>query len=123
VKKRKEFTRKVRAQIIKRAAGNCEQCQAVLKKGEGEIDHILPDALEGDNSLENGKLLCKICHKAKTKKDVQQIRKADRQRDKNNGAIRAKSKIKSGGFSKPDKPPKGKATSSLPPRRLYQKKG
>jgi 5-methylcytosine-specific restriction enzyme A len=32
---RLEFTRKVRAAIIARAAGKCEACSATLKPGEG----------------------------------------------------------------------------------------
>ena len=44
---RKEFSRKVKAAIIKRAAGRCEACKAALKPGEGDVDHILPDALGG----------------------------------------------------------------------------
>lgn len=116
--KRLEFSRKVRAAIIARANGKCEGCGAVLKAGEGEIDHILPNELGGKPEPSNGQWLCKVCHKAKTAKDVARIRKADRQRDKATGAKRPKGKLKSRGFDKAEKPSKGKA--SLPPRNLYK---
>lgn len=81
-----EFSRKVRRQIIERAGGKCEKCGAVLKPGAGEIDHILAAELGGEATPANGRLLCKVCHKAKTADDVRRIRKADRQRDKATGA-------------------------------------
>jgi len=98
---RLEFNRKTRAAIIARAAGKCEACEAVLKPGEGEVDHILPDALGGKPEAANGRLICRVCHKAKTATDIGRIRKADRQGDKASGAVKPK-----GGFSKAPKPPK-----------------
>lgn len=95
---RKEFTRKTKRIIIERAGGKCEKCKAVLKTGECEIDHIIPDAFKGDNQPANGQLLCRVCHAAKTAKDVPAIRKADRRRDKRSGAMKPKGRIKSAGF-------------------------
>src|SRR5690606_19092516 len=66
---RVEFSRKVKAAIIKRAGGKCEKCNAALKAGEGEVDHILPCALGGEATVANGRLLCRVCHKAKTHTD------------------------------------------------------
>lgn len=83
---RQEFSRKTKAQAFERANGCCESCSAKLKVGEVEYDHVLPCALGGDNTLENCACLCKICHNAKTGKDVGMIRKADRQRDYLSGA-------------------------------------
>ncbi|AWC25403.1 HNH endonuclease [Aminobacter sp. MSH1] len=97
---RMEFPRKIRRIIIERAAGCCEQCKAKLKTGEGEIDHILPDALGGEPTVANGRLICRVCHAEKTAADIQRIRKADRQRDRANGAIRPAATIKSQGFPK-----------------------
>lgn len=121
---RKEFTRKSRKAIIDRAKGKCEACKAVLKPGEGEVDHILPCELGGDNSPANGRLLCRVCHKAKTAEDVRRIRKADRQRDKATGAARKPTKMKSRGFEYEKKPAKidKQAVSDaarLPRRQLY----
>jgi len=121
---RKEFTRKTKAAIIKRANGHCEACKAVLKPREGEIDHVLPCSLGGDNSPANGRLLCRVCHKAKTKGDVQKTRKADRQRDKATGAMQSKTKLKSRGFNKTPKHQKINkaavdAVAQVERRRLY----
>ncbi len=91
--KRMEFTRKVKAQIIARANGKCEKCSAMLKTGEGEVDHILPCALGGEATVANGRLLCRVCHVGKTADDIRRVRKFDRQRDKVTGALRPKSAL------------------------------
>ena len=107
---RLEFSRKVRRSIIERAKGCCEACSAKLKAGEGEVDHILPDALGGKPEAANGWLLCRVCHVEKTRVDVGRIRKADRQRDRATGAIRAKQRIKSAGFPRTRAPRAPKPT-------------
>jgi 5-methylcytosine-specific restriction endonuclease McrA len=112
---RLEFSRKVRRAIIERANGRCEACKAAMKRGEGEVDHIRPDALGGAPTAANGRLICEVCHKSKTAADVRQIRKADRQRDKSSGAIRPKGSIPS-----PPKQPKPASKTSLPPRNLFR---
>ncbi|HWD14187.1 MAG TPA: HNH endonuclease signature motif containing protein [Pseudochrobactrum sp.] len=91
--KRIEFTRKIKAQIITRANGKCEKCSAILKAGEGEVDHILPCALGGEATVANGRLLCRVCHVEKTADDIRRVRKSDRQRDKASGALRTKSAL------------------------------
>lgn len=91
--KRIEFTRNIKAQIITRANGKCEKCSAILKAGEGEVDHILPCALGGEATDANGRLLCRVCHVEKTADDIRRVRKSDRQRDKASGALRAKSAL------------------------------
>ena len=81
------FTRKDRAAIALRANGCCEICGMRLKVGEGDADHILPVDLGGDSTIENGRWICRPCHKGKTANDVRMIRKADRQRDRHTGAM------------------------------------
>ena len=88
-----EFSRKQRAQIALRAGGMCEACGAKLKIGEGDADHVLPVALGGESSIENGRWICRPCHRGKTADDVRRIRKADRQRDKHTGAFKSRSTI------------------------------
>ena len=111
--KRMEFTRKVKAQIIARANGKCEKCSAVLKTGEGEVDHILPCALGGEATVANGRLLCRVCHVEKTADDIRRVRKSDRQRDKASGAVRPKSALAG------RKRPKPALTKTLPPRAMF----
>lgn len=96
---RREFSRKLRAQIILRATNadgqiTCEGCGLVLGKKPYQIDHILEEALVIDQSapltIEDGQLLGKdCCHKPKTKERTRMIRKADRQRDNFTGAKRS----------------------------------
>lgn len=117
---RRDFPRKVKAQAILRANGCCEACSAKLKVGEAEVDHILPDALGGEPVVSNARVLCRVCHKAKSSNDIGRIRKADRQRDKHTGASAKPSRIRSRGFEKP--PAQRRASSplakQLPPRRM-----
>ncbi|MCP5019666.1 MAG: HNH endonuclease [Ketobacter sp.] len=115
---RKEFPRKILRQGLDRADGHCEGCEAVLKTGECEGDHILPVALGGDCSLSNLQILCKTCHKIKTVKDVKRIRKADRSRDKKSGAMKNKPWPKPPKQSKRQKPRIEK--QELPRRSLYR---
>lgn len=89
---RREFSRKVRAAAHLRSGGCCEACGARLKLGEGEYDHVLPNELGGEPTLENCKLICRVFHKAKTADDIRRIRKADRQRDRHTGAMKRSSK-------------------------------
>lgn len=115
-----EFSRKVRAAIIARANGKCEACNAVLKSGEGDVDHILPDALQGKPTAANGRWICKPCHKIKTADDIKRIRKSDRQRDKNSGAIKPEGRLKSPAFPGSGKDAKRVTRPSLPPRQLFR---
>lgn len=116
--KRKEFSRKVRREAIERAAGRCENkaCGATLKPGEAEVDHILPLEMGGESVIANAQVLCRPCHKTKTAKDVRNIRKSDRARDKATGAIKPKGEIRSRGFDRKERKPK----QELPPKQLFR---
>jgi 5-methylcytosine-specific restriction enzyme A len=121
---RKEFSRKVRKQAIDRAAGKCESkaCGAVLKPREAEVDHILPCELGGEPVLANAQVLCKVCHTAKTGNDVRRIRKSDRMRDKDSGAIRPTQSMPGRPFARSEKAARKAARlpkPSLPPRQIY----
>lgn len=120
---RREFSRKIRRQAIQRANGCCESksCGAALKPGEAEVDHILPCELGGEPTLANAQVLCRACHKAKTGDDVRRIRKSDRARDKNTGAIRPKQNIPGRGFVKTSKPKRAEK-APLPPRKLFEER-
>lgn len=100
---RREFSRKQRAHIICRATDAdgiicCEGCGLRLGKKPYEIDHTVAEALVMDKTkpltIDDGKLLGKeCCHRGgKTADDIRQIRKADRQRDRNTGAMKRKSR-------------------------------
>ena len=78
---RREFSRSVKVQAIKRATHDgqlfCEICGSLIK-GKFEIDHINPDGLTGQPTLENAQVACSPCHKEKTAADVGLISKAKR---------------------------------------------
>lgn len=120
---RREFSRKIKSAAIKRAAGKCQKCHAVLKRREAEVDHILPCSLGGEATLANAQALCRVCHKEKSGDDVRRTRKADRQGDKNIGAVAPKQPIPSAGFRPSQHKVKRQASDKLamPLRRpLYQ---
>lgn len=117
---RLEFSRKTKAIIIARAAGKCEKCFAVLKPGEGQVDHVLPCALGGEPTIANGRLICRPCHVEKTATDIRSIRKADRARDKSTRAIAPKQKIRGPGFPVSEKSASRSPKQSLGYRALYR---
>ena len=82
---RREFSAKIKAAVLRRCSGadgvpRCEECG---KPGRIEIDHIKPDGLGGEPTLDNAMARCAACHKAKTHgEDRPRMAKADRQRKK-----------------------------------------
>lgn len=113
---RREFSRSIKVAVIKRATVDgktfCEECGALAKRWE--IDHVRPDGLLGEATIENAKLLCTPCHDEKTKSDVKQIAQAKR-REAIHLGVRKKSSLRSCGFPKQAKAPKQPV--KLPPRR------
>ena len=88
---RREFPAKIKAQAALRAAGHCEGCTRKLLEGDFHYDHDIPDALGGEPTLENCKVLCRSCHKLKTtKEDVPRIAKAERNFRRSHGIKRGK---------------------------------
>ncbi|ANL84620.1 HNH endonuclease signature motif containing protein [Rhizobium phaseoli] len=128
---RREFSRATRQAALKRSGLKCEasgsrygleegqRCNCSLSLGV-QYDHDVPDQLGGDNSLENCRAVCVQCHKIKTRGDIQQIRKSDRQRDKASGVVRPAGKIKSAPFPKSPKAAGRQAKNQLPPRPLFR---
>lgn len=102
--KRVEFSKKVRAEAFARSNGCCEACQAKLKVGEAEVDHIVPFYFTQDSSLSNAQVLCKKCHRGegeKTAQDQKAISKSKRLYLKHNGLWKpAGTKLQSRGFPK-----------------------
>ena len=77
---RQEFSKSIKAAVIKRATRGlqtiCEECGTACT--QFEIDHRNPCGLTGKATLENAFLLCRGCHKEKTAQDVAAIAKAKR---------------------------------------------
>lgn len=54
----------------------CRHCtEGGLVSQAVEVDHIKPKALGGLDEWENTQSLCKPCHQAKTRTDIQRIRR------------------------------------------------
>lgn len=119
---RKNFPKSVMVACIKRATINdvvfCEECHTMAKRFQ--IDHVNPDGLTGEPTLENARLLCVPCHSEKTKQDVANIARAKRREVRDLGAHKPAGTIKSAGFSKSAKPPKVSRHNQLPPRNMYE---
>lgn len=90
---RHEFPAKVRAAAFERADGRCERihpdgtrCVVKLQVGKFRYDHVLPDWLGGEPTLENCACVCLGCDAPKTAADQTRIAKTKRQHLKHIGA-------------------------------------
>ncbi len=98
--RRNEFTNETKRLAYKRASGDegvarCESdlveilrdigCSRILREGDINYDHVSPDAISGDNSLENCAVLCRSCHAIKTTSDRKDIASTYRKRDRSQG--------------------------------------
>ena len=91
---RSEFPKRVRLAAWERAQGHCETCGVKIRLGLGpHYDHVIPDAVGGEPTLENCAVLCRTCHGVKTaQRDVPAIAKTKRVRDKAVGAKEKRSR-------------------------------
>jgi 5-methylcytosine-specific restriction protein A len=111
---RREFSAKVKQAAYKRSKGLCEECAMKLQAGRFHYDHVKPDGLGGEPTLENCQVLCTPCHRTKTKEqDMPIMRRADAQKRAHLGQRGPKAKIP----APPKRTKEGKP--SLPPRKLY----
>lgn len=103
---RREFPLKVRKLAFARCCKNgqpfCEGCGCEINQRTGTIyEHIIPDGLGGEPTLENCKVHCRTCADVKTTtEDNPRMQKADRTAKKVYGLRPAKQKIQSAGFRK-----------------------
>lgn len=105
---RREFPKAVKVAVIKRAARDgvtyCEGCGALAKRWQ--IDHVRPDGLLGEPTIENAQLLGECCYAPKNASDTTIIAKAKRVEARHIGAKRPTGTLKSRGFSKYARDPK-----------------
>src|ERR1019366_5088402 len=91
MKMRTEFSQKVKPNAAIRANGNCEVCTRKLLTGDFHFDHEIPDALGGEATLSNCRVLCRPCHKKKTTQaDIPRIAKAHRNYRPSHGIKKAR---------------------------------
>ena len=88
---RREFSKQVKRDAIMRCNGICENeaCGAKLSAHKFHFDHLIPDGLGGEPTLDNCQVLCHPCHAEKTgKQDIPRIAKAKRISDREKGIKR-----------------------------------
>lgn len=56
---------------FERAHGRCEACGVRLEAGAWECDHLVPIKDGGTNHIDNLRVLCRPCHRGKTRRDRQ----------------------------------------------------
>lgn len=121
---RKEFPLSVRKLAMARCCRpdgvpKCEGCGKMLSKRIGTIyEHVIPDGLGGEPTLENCKVHCKTCADVKTfTEDNPRMQKADRVFKEEYGLRPTRKKIESRGFAKAR--PQGSASRPLRARNSY----
>jgi hypothetical protein len=124
---RREFPLAVRKKAFQRCClqgtmpgvPQCETCGCHLNARNGTIyEHVIPDGLGGEPTLENCKVHCHSCADEKTRiEDNPRMVKADRVTRKTYGLTPAKAKIQSPGFAK--RPPQRSASRPIE-RRHWQ---
>lgn len=103
---RTEFPQSIRKAAFRRCCRNavpyCEGCGIELKSGNIVYEHVQPDGLGGEPTLDNCKVFCrKICATTKTvEEDNPRMAKADAVLKSTYGLRPAKKKIQSPGFRK-----------------------
>lgn len=102
--KRQEFPQPVRKLAFRRCCRDgipyCEGCGNQIRQTP-IYEHVQPDGLGGEPTLENCKVHCKTCADVKTfTEDNPRMAKADRVLKKHFGLRPAKAKIQSAGFRK-----------------------
>jgi hypothetical protein len=105
---RLEFTNKTKNAAYKRSNGICEchrvpmlnrpqGCGQKLTEGRIRYEHIVPDEIRPDNSLENCAVLALGCWREKTDKyDLPTIAKSNRQRNAHIGIKSSRSRFPCG---------------------------
>ena len=87
---RKEFPGKIRVAAWERSRGLCENCTRRLSPGDVFYEHLVPDGLTGQPTLENCGVYCKTCWSTKTRTyDHPTIAKAKRIEMRHLGAKRS----------------------------------
>lgn len=84
---RREFSNKTKLAAWQRCGGRCEikSCGVKLHPGRFTYDHIHPDYLGGEPTLENCQVICRECNTIKTGGDATRIAKSRRIRNREAG--------------------------------------
>jgi 5-methylcytosine-specific restriction endonuclease McrA len=98
--KRQEFTPRQKDEILQRnmkqfgfPVCEVEGCGAMCKRGQFQIDHIIPCWEGGTNDVSNGRVCCSACHSKKSAEEGRVTQAADRKGRKDRGIKTVKRKI------------------------------
>jgi hypothetical protein len=70
--KRKPISMSLRYTILKRDNGECTLCGAKASTGASlEVDHIIPVSRGGTNTEENLRILCDVCNRGRSNRDME----------------------------------------------------
>lgn len=65
-----DAARRLRARVRKAVSGTCANCRFAFLPSAVDIDHIVPLSRGGEDVASNVQVLCRPCHKAKTRTDM-----------------------------------------------------
>lgn len=91
---RDEFTLRQKDEILKRNMQRfgfpvCEVCQAMCKRGQYNVDHIIPCWEGGKGEVDNGRIICLPCHRDKSSEEGRLTQQADKKGRKDRGLRKA----------------------------------
>ena len=71
IDKRRNFSSGERRYIFRKYNGICQMCGLVMSiRDKWEVDHIIPHNKEGETSIRNAQLLCRVCNQEKSNKNM-----------------------------------------------------
>jgi 5-methylcytosine-specific restriction protein A len=84
---RKRLSPRVRLTLFLSAAGRCQACGIRIDAGRAwHLDHVIPLSLGGADATSNLQVLCRACHRDKTRRDSAALAKAIRRQVAHRGA-------------------------------------
>lgn len=76
---RRTIPTRERVALFQSAGGVCAICQLRITPGIGfDVDHITPLEMGGEDDTPNFQIVCRPCHRIKSRGDIGTIRKAQR---------------------------------------------
>jgi len=96
-----KIPKRVKLRLFLIANGICNKCSVrIIPGAEWDIDHIIPLILGGEHRESNFQVLCKFCHKEKTKNDVAEKTKSYKKKLKHYGLKESRTPMPFGRKSK-----------------------
>jgi 5-methylcytosine-specific restriction protein A len=85
--KRKRLSPRVRLTLFLSAGGRCQACGLRFDAGRAwHLDHVIPLSLGGADETHNLQVLCRACHRDKTRRDSGALARAVRREVAHRGA-------------------------------------